>query len=196
VLEILKYTELAYRFSVIRVIQKQLLLPIGAVFFIVGIGLTFYNVTSEEWHIGEGTDHLDDRTWVIKDQMLGLATPWSYDLGNLPEGTRIYSAFNEDAVTGHGMARHIITEVGTGDVLQSFDMNSYTVLPRPLFTTPRTGHYKYTVQAIMGYFPEEPVEFDACIQAYKLVLVYPHRLFGVPLLIAGVALAAYSKIKS
>ena len=167
----------------------------GVVLFLIGIGLTFYNVTSEEWHIGEGTDHLDDETWVIRDQMLGLATPWSYDLGVLPEGTRIYSAFNEEAVTGHGMARHMITDVDTGEVLLRFDMNSYTVLPRPLLTTPRRGHYRYTVQAMVGYFPEEPVEFDACIQAYRLVLVYPYRLVGVPLIIVGVATSAYSKIR-
>jgi len=107
---------------VTSLIRKQLLLPIGVVLFLVGIGLTFYNATTQEWHIGEGTDLLDDKTWVIRDQSIGFAIPWSYDLGILPEGTRLWARFNVTTVETRvgvsrpGLSRHTITDVETGEV--------------------------------------------------------------------------------
>ena len=192
-------------------IQKQYLLPIGVILFIVGIGLTYYNTTSEVWHIGEGTDPLDDTTWVIRDQTIGFATPWSYDLGTLPAGTRIFAAFNntsydvgvlnpEARVSRPGLTRHIITDLDTGNVLHTFDMDSVRVIPRPMYTLPATSHYKYTVESVYPVQQEAPIDptprdFHACIQAYELIAVFPFRLVGVPVLIVGIALAAYSKIK-
>ncbi len=190
-------------------IQKQYLPPVGVILFLAGIGLVFHNVTGgKEWYIGEGLDPSDDQTWVIRDQMIGFATPWSYDLGTLPEGTRIYARFNVTTVETRtdvyrpGLSRHIITDADTGDVLLLTDS------PPPsseyLFKTPRTGHYRYTVQSIRPAAGWErfgqtldltPVDFNACIQAYVLVVVYPYRLVGAPLLIVGIAMAAYSKIK-
>ncbi|MDH5441640.1 MAG: hypothetical protein OEZ48_01555 [Candidatus Bathyarchaeota archaeon] len=186
-------------------VQKQLPLPVGIILFLVGIGLTFYNTTSEVWHIGEGTDIFDDKTWVIRDQSIGFATPWSYDLGTLPGGTRLWSRFNVTTVETRvsverpGLTRHSIIDVDTGDVLVTTD--SKPAFSQAFFTATRTSHYKYTIQSIRGTplpgwtLDPTPVDFHVCIQAYELVAVYPYRLVGVPVLIAGIALAAYSKIK-
>jgi len=186
-------------------VQKQLLLPVGVILFLVGMGLTFYNTTSEVWHIGEGTDIFDDKTWVIRDQTIGFATPWSYDLGTLPAGTRLWSRFNVTTVETRptiarpGLTRHSIIDVDTGEVLVTTD--SKPAFSQAFFTTARTSHYRYTIQSIMGTllagftYDPTPVDFHACIQASELVVVYPFRLVGVPVLIVGIALAAYSKIR-
>ena len=188
-------------------IQKQLLLPIGVVLFLVGIGLTFYNATTEEWHIGEGTDLHDDKTWVIRDQSIGFAMPWSYDLGILPEGTRLWARFNVTTVETRvgvsrpGLSRHTITDVETGEVLLTTDAKP--AFSQSFFTAPSTSHYKYTVLSIKpsvygtgGYeIDTTPIDFHACAQAYRLLPVYPYRLIGAPLLITGVALAAYTKVR-
>ena len=195
----------------IGLVQKQFLLPVGVTLFLVGIGLTFYNATSEVWHMGEGTDHLDDTTWVIRDRTIGFATPWSYDLGTLPGGTRIFARFNttsydvgrlnpDPSISRPGLTRHIITDLDTGNVVHTFDMDSVNVIPRPMYKLPATSHYKYTVESVYPILHETtldptPRDFHACIQAYELIVVYPYRLVGVPLLIVGLALAAYSKIK-
>ena len=186
--------------------QTKYFLLIGLVFILIGAGMTFYNETSKVWHLGEGTDFLDDKTWVIKNQSIGFATPWSYDLGVLPAGTRIFARFNVTTVENRtnvarpGLTRHIITNVDTGEVIVSFDMDSVRVLPNPITITPTRAHYKYTVQSVYPVLHEAtldptPVEFNACIQAYELRTVYPYRIVGAPMLIIGIALIAFSKIK-
>ncbi len=189
----------------IGLVQKQYLLLVGVILFLVGIGLTFYNTTSEEWHIGEDTDFFDDTTWVIRDQTIGYATPWGYDLGVLPEGTRLWSRFNVTTVETRpqisrpGLTRHSIIDADSGEVLLTTDAKP--AFSQAFFTATRTGHYKYTIQSIMGTplpgwtYDTTPVDFHACIQAYQLIVVYPYRLVGVPLLIVGIALTAYSKMK-
>ncbi|MFB0502993.1 MAG: hypothetical protein ACETWE_04100, partial [Candidatus Bathyarchaeia archaeon] len=99
---------------------------------------------------------------------------------------------------GINVETSVITDLDTGDVY-SPEFDRYTL--RVNFITPRASRYRYTVQSVRGTllsgwtYDTTPVEFDACIQAYTLVLVYPYRPVGVPLIIAGVATLAYSKIR-
>ena len=190
-----------------RLIQKQLLLPIGIVLFLAGMGLTFYNVTGErEWHVGEGTDLVDSSTWTIRDQSIGFATPWNYDLGALPENAHIDMAFNVTTVEtrsqisrpGINVETSAITDLDTGDVYTP-EFDRYTL--RVNFIIPRASRYRYTVQSVRGTlltgwtYDTTPVEFDACIQAYTLGTSYPYRVIGGLLIAVGVALSAYSKIR-
>ncbi|MEM3693641.1 MAG: hypothetical protein QXI39_06450 [Candidatus Bathyarchaeia archaeon] len=181
------------------------LILLGILLIVTGVAFSFFGETVKEWYIGEGTDLTNSKTWTIRGQSIGFATPWTYDLGTIPEGTYIYAAYNVTTVetrTGvarPGLTRHILIDVDTGDILQRFDMGAYTVLPKPLLIMPRKAHVIYKIESVLPtmaagtILDPTPVEFDACVQAYKLITVYPYRIIGLPLLLLGVGLIIYSK---
>jgi hypothetical protein len=178
---------------------------IGLALLVLGVALSFFGTTAKEWYIGEGTDLTDSKTWFIRGQSIGYATPWTYDLGTLPEGTYIYAAFNvttvetRENVARPGLTRHIIMDVDSGNVIIKFDMGSVTVLPKPITILPRKAHVVYRIESILGTYTTgtivdpTPVEFDGCIQAYKLVTIYPYRIVGIPALVVGIGLIVYSR---
>ncbi len=124
----------------------------------------------------------------------------------MPEETRIDIAFNVTTVEtrpqisrpGINVETSVITDLDTGDVY-SPKFDRYTL--RVDFVVPSASHYRYTVRSVRGgllpgwTYDTTPVEFDACIQAYRLGTSYPYRVIGGLLIAVGVALTAYSKVR-